>query len=348
MIIRKAARPRGWTTMPNATLEDGRISFKARGLLAYLVSRPDDWETDSIRLSRSLHAQVDGRDAIRAGLTELEKLGYLVRHKHQGPGGRWATSVFVYDESQLGAPELDLGPDQGPDDPAPALAAAAAPAAPEAVHNPVEEMWTTPPPRTGYPASVNPALLTKNNNHKNSTAHSAVGGPMEAPVENSPSGLEEDVAGGDAALLAAGAAVSRSALGEGPELALGHSDRIAIRAAGALEPGIQMFALRAHLVAALKRPVDFTEALSYLEPAAAIAADEGEALTLPDVVLHAMFAQLDPKAQDRSADLDRSGLRPALSHAGFAVEAGLRPGADEASLAKVPDVGQPQKGPHNA
>ena len=79
-----------WTGISNAVLEDKRLSFKARGLLAYLLSKPDDWE---IHISALCHAsETDGETAIRSALAELTRYGYasFTRPRQDGrfiPGG---------------------------------------------------------------------------------------------------------------------------------------------------------------------------------------------------------------------------------------------------------------------
>jgi hypothetical protein len=95
MKIVRAPRMTHFTTLSNDLLADERLSFKARGLLAYLLSRPDGWHTDATRL-----AQIgpDGRRSILTGLSELEEAGYLKRTRAQDPDtGRWATQCEVFD-----------------------------------------------------------------------------------------------------------------------------------------------------------------------------------------------------------------------------------------------------------
>ena len=94
MIVRRRRVDR-FTIVPNDVLRDVRLSWKARGLLAYLLSLPDDWRTSSDRLAR---LGPDGRDAVRSGLRELEELGYLVRRRIQSSTGRWSTELIITDE----------------------------------------------------------------------------------------------------------------------------------------------------------------------------------------------------------------------------------------------------------
>lgn len=56
-----------------AAVQDARLSFRATGLLAYLLSLPTDWKV-SVEHLRS--ARAEGRDAIRSALNELRKFGY--------------------------------------------------------------------------------------------------------------------------------------------------------------------------------------------------------------------------------------------------------------------------------
>ena len=55
-------------------LQDERLSWKAKGLLAYLLSLPDDWQIYINELKN--HAK-DGRDSTRTAMNELIKFGYI-------------------------------------------------------------------------------------------------------------------------------------------------------------------------------------------------------------------------------------------------------------------------------
>ena len=62
----------------NEVLKDKNLSFKAKGLYAYLFSKPDKWDFSSTRM---VLETTDGRKAIMGMLTELEESGYLKRNK---------------------------------------------------------------------------------------------------------------------------------------------------------------------------------------------------------------------------------------------------------------------------
>ena len=64
-----------WTVVPNELLQNDNISWKAKGLMAYLLSLPDDWVLHKSELHR--HA-TDGTDSTRTAFAELEELGYIL------------------------------------------------------------------------------------------------------------------------------------------------------------------------------------------------------------------------------------------------------------------------------
>ncbi|MHC3367673.1 hypothetical protein AAI421_12135 [Rhodococcus aetherivorans] len=53
-----------FTILSNAAINDERLSFRARGVLIWLLSEPDDWRTRSDSIAG--HSPKDGRDAIRS------------------------------------------------------------------------------------------------------------------------------------------------------------------------------------------------------------------------------------------------------------------------------------------
>lgn len=97
MIIRAPRPDRGFTILDNTVLRDARLSYRARGLLAEILSRPDDWRTDATTLARNAR---EGREAIRSAMRELEQFGYLVRKKIQDDKGHWRTDTYVFDSPQ--------------------------------------------------------------------------------------------------------------------------------------------------------------------------------------------------------------------------------------------------------
>lgn len=91
MIIR-VEHKKQYTVISNYSLRDDRLSFRATGLLAYILSLPDGHELSGVRL---VEAKSEGRDAVYTALKELEEAEYLVRSKRQDETGRWYTVCTV-------------------------------------------------------------------------------------------------------------------------------------------------------------------------------------------------------------------------------------------------------------
>lgn len=104
MAIKRAPRPvSNFTVLTNEVLRDSRLSFRARGILASILSRPDNWRSSADSLAKET---TEGRSAILTALKELEQIGYLERKKYQDEFGRWITESLIYD--QPNAPKFDF------------------------------------------------------------------------------------------------------------------------------------------------------------------------------------------------------------------------------------------------
>lgn len=95
-----------YAQIPNNFLRDSRLSLKAIGLLAQLMSHSPGWNV-SIR-TLALSNKVS-RDQITSAMKELEKLGYITRSQ-QRDGTRFAEAVYTtrdpFTEAELAAAEL--------------------------------------------------------------------------------------------------------------------------------------------------------------------------------------------------------------------------------------------------
>lgn len=97
MIVRRQRRDR-FTIVDNGAIEDDRLSFKALGLLAYLLSRPDGWRASYRQLAT---VRRDGEASVRSALKELELAGYMTRTRMRCEGGKF-TWVSVVQETPCG------------------------------------------------------------------------------------------------------------------------------------------------------------------------------------------------------------------------------------------------------
>src|SRR5512147_319226 len=107
MIVRAPRPQAGYTVLRNETLSDRRLSWAARGLLAYLLSKPDHWRVSPAHLvTETADARVSsGRDAVYALLGELETAGYIVRVQGRAEDGRMAeVERHIHEEPQPSAP----------------------------------------------------------------------------------------------------------------------------------------------------------------------------------------------------------------------------------------------------
>lgn len=73
--------------------EDNRLSWAARGVMGYLLSKPDHW---IVRFGDLLNKGPAKRTALRRVIKELEKYGYMRRARVRNDGGRfsWFTEVY--------------------------------------------------------------------------------------------------------------------------------------------------------------------------------------------------------------------------------------------------------------
>jgi hypothetical protein len=86
-----------YSMISNQATQDSKLSFKARGLLCYLLSLPDDWK---IYTEELCNHTTDGVAAIKSAMKELIKLGYIERTQPRNENGTLSSVVYrVYQES---------------------------------------------------------------------------------------------------------------------------------------------------------------------------------------------------------------------------------------------------------
>jgi hypothetical protein len=136
MHIHRSRHTRGFTVLPNTALQDRRLSYTARGLLADLLSRPEGWREDGRRMADT---SPQGRLAVAKALRELTAAGYYRVERVRLPDGTFVSQAHVYDTPYAAA---QVGP--GAVLPGPGRPADGAPAA-----HPVKDRGKEPslPPR---------------------------------------------------------------------------------------------------------------------------------------------------------------------------------------------------------
>jgi hypothetical protein len=88
-------RAHSYLNVPSATVADGRLSFKARGILAYLLDKPAGWDVRSVTIAAD---STDGKAAVQAGLRELAWAGYYRIERRRLRDGRLVTGTAVSEE----------------------------------------------------------------------------------------------------------------------------------------------------------------------------------------------------------------------------------------------------------
>lgn len=74
-----------FVTVHKDFIHDSNISWKAKGILLYLLSRPDDWQIYETELEQH---STDGLSGLKSGIKELEEIGYIQRNRKRDKTGR--------------------------------------------------------------------------------------------------------------------------------------------------------------------------------------------------------------------------------------------------------------------
>lgn len=106
-IYRIRKRDPGYTQVCNDIINETGLSWKAKGILIYLLSKPDGW---TVRENNIVKHSVDGLKATKAGIKELINRGYMFRRKirdYQGKYRGWETIVCEVPFTEM--PFSDVG-----------------------------------------------------------------------------------------------------------------------------------------------------------------------------------------------------------------------------------------------
>ena len=91
----KTKKEKNYTVIDNTFIKDTRLSWKAKGLMTYLLSLPDDW---TIHLSEIEQHATDGKSALRSAINELKEFGYL-KAEQKRENNRFAEMVYIIIEN---------------------------------------------------------------------------------------------------------------------------------------------------------------------------------------------------------------------------------------------------------
>ena len=113
-IVKDKDHTENYVVMHNRVLEEESLSWEAKGVLAYLLSRPSDWQPSVSHIGQQGGI---GRTKARRIFAELEEAGYLKKSQartHKGAFG--IAEVFVFEtprkdmENVVKLPRVDQNP----------------------------------------------------------------------------------------------------------------------------------------------------------------------------------------------------------------------------------------------
>ncbi|MED4359451.1 DnaD domain-containing protein [Geobacillus stearothermophilus] len=104
MGVIRVQKNSNYVVMNKTALHDPRLSWKAKGLHAYMLSMPDDWKFYDDELEK--HAK-DGKDALKSAIKELKQYGYMRRERRQNEQGKFEWETIVYEEPYMEKPSME-------------------------------------------------------------------------------------------------------------------------------------------------------------------------------------------------------------------------------------------------
>lgn len=95
MSVFKIEKTKDFTVMSNYHLRDKSLTYKAKGLLSFMLSLPEDWDYSLAGLTA---ISKESRDGIRSILKELQTYHYLEIEKVRGDKGYFEYNYLIYEK----------------------------------------------------------------------------------------------------------------------------------------------------------------------------------------------------------------------------------------------------------
>lgn len=96
-MIFRTVKNTNYVCIHKGFLSDKKLSFRAKGLMAYCLGRPDNWE---FHVSHLQEVSTEGRDAVYAAIKELIEAGYIIRKLNRSKGKFERGSYEIYETPQ--------------------------------------------------------------------------------------------------------------------------------------------------------------------------------------------------------------------------------------------------------
>ena len=98
MNVRIQKREDPFVMVDKSAVNDTRLSWKAKGILVYLLSKPDNWSAKIYDIERMAK---DGKDSVKSGLKELKLFGYAELSYKRTDGGLLDGSEWIIHETPI-------------------------------------------------------------------------------------------------------------------------------------------------------------------------------------------------------------------------------------------------------
>ena len=177
MAVFRVERTNNYTVMSNYHLRDKTISFKAKGLLSLMLSLPEDWDYTLAGLAR---ISLEGKDAIRTAVVELEKAGYVQRRQTTDKAGKFGSNEYIIREY----PASHESPPEGPSSASPLSG------------NPMTEEPSTASTQTENPTQINKDPVKKEKKITDSVSIESFPFPSSPPTTSTPAAVQPPEAKG--------------------------------------------------------------------------------------------------------------------------------------------------------
>ncbi len=106
MSVVRIDKTKNYTVMGNFHLRDKTLSYKAKGLLSFMLSLPEDWDYS---VNGLVAVSKENIKAIRSTLKELEEHKYLLRTRLQDSKGKFDYLYTIYEQSYTPKGDMDNG-----------------------------------------------------------------------------------------------------------------------------------------------------------------------------------------------------------------------------------------------
>lgn len=99
MAAIRVVKNKDYSIVHNGFINNKNLSFKAKGILLYFLSKPDTWDFYIKELAKNSR---DGIEGIRSGINELEKNGYIHKKLKRDEHGKLSGGYdfIIYEQAQ--------------------------------------------------------------------------------------------------------------------------------------------------------------------------------------------------------------------------------------------------------